>query len=83
MSADVLRVCGGHIAGIPVAAGAGTNGLVQVTADLRGQRGLLHKMVYVHTAGHGIQSLTMKVHIPDSIIEQPRRQDAKVNSEEF
>ena len=44
----------------------GTNGLVQVIADLRGQRGLLHKMIYVQTAEHGIQSLAIKVNIPDA-----------------
>jgi hypothetical protein len=45
----------------------GTNGQVQVIADLRGQRGLVHKVIYVHIADHGIQSLTIKVHIPDAV----------------
>jgi hypothetical protein len=44
----------------------GTNGQVQVIADLRGKRGLLHKLVHVHTADYGIQSLAIKVHIPDA-----------------
>jgi hypothetical protein len=83
---EVRTSCGCVVATLPEypwRLAPGTNGQVQLIADLRGQRGLLHKMVYVHTDGHGIQSLAIKVHIPDSIIEQPRRQDAKVNSEEF
>jgi hypothetical protein len=78
---EVRTSCGCVVATLPEypwRLAPGTNGQVQVIADLRGQRGLLHKMVYVHIAEHGIQSLAIKVHMPDSFIEQPRRQDAKL-----
>ncbi len=83
---EVRTSCGGAVGILPEypwRLAPGTNGQVQEIADLRGKRGLLHKMVYVHTSNHGIQPLAIKVNIPDSLFEQPRRQDAKLNSDEF
>jgi mono/diheme cytochrome c family protein len=67
---DVRTSCGCTIARLPAypwRLAPGTNGQIQVTADLRGKRGLLHKMVYVYTANYGVQSLAVKVNIPDNL----------------
>lgn len=65
---DVRTSCGCTVARLPEypwKLAAGTNGQIQVTADLRGKRGMLHKMVYVYTAAYGVKPLTVKVNIPD------------------
>jgi hypothetical protein len=83
---EVRTSCGCVVATLPEypwRLAGGTNGQVQVIADLRGQRGLLHKIVYVYIGEHGIQSLAIKVYIPDPLFEYPRPQDAKLNSGEF
>ena len=77
---EVRTSCGCVVATLPEypwRLAPGTNGQVQVLADVRGQRGLVHKMVYVHTANHGIQSLAIKVHIPDRLLV---RAEGSVNS---
>jgi hypothetical protein len=66
---EVRTSCGCVVATLPEypwRLAPGTSGQVQVVTDLRGQRGLLHKIIYVQTADHGIQSLAIKVNIPDA-----------------
>jgi len=65
---DVRTSCGCTVARLPEypwKLAAGTNGQIHVTADLRGKRGLLHKIVYVYTAAYGVKPLAIKVNIPD------------------
>ncbi|HKS37958.1 MAG TPA: DUF1573 domain-containing protein [Verrucomicrobiae bacterium] len=65
---DVRTSCGCTVVRLPEypwRLAAGTNGQIHVTADLRGKRGLLHKLVYVYTAAYGVKPLTIKVNIPD------------------
>jgi len=67
---DVRTSCGCTVARLPEypwKLAPGTNGQIQVTVDLRGKRGLLHKIVYVYTAAYGVKSLAVKVNVPDSM----------------
>jgi cytochrome c553 len=72
---DVRTSCGCTVARLPEypwKLAGGTNGQIQVTADLRGKRGLLHKIVYVYTAAYGVKPLTIKVNIPDPMGDRGR-----------
>jgi mono/diheme cytochrome c family protein len=65
---DVRTSCGCTVARLPEypwKLAPGMSGQIQVTTDLRGKRGLLHKIVYVYTAAYGVKPLAVKVNIPE------------------
>jgi mono/diheme cytochrome c family protein len=69
VSIDQVRTsCGCTVAKLPKLPWKlppGTNGQIEVAMDLRGKRGALTKMVYVHTSA-GVKNLTVKASIPDA-----------------